>query len=378
MSDDRDAFHSCVDDLREDFRVHDQTVDIVSCWQSFLQHSYPDSLEYFDRFPEDPDTGLTPDFTAHFGEYGLIGEIKRTFPKNKKAFKKEMDQLIKYDQELKLQRNEGGELDTPEEQDILLILFDPSAAFQISKRVQNYLSEGEPPLEGSLVIIDSFYESSSVKSRYVFRAIPGQEMDFQDEALPGGKRLQTKLIDDQESISVYPKHFVDIKAREVLCNDQPPPLYMAVFLWTRVFYDLLSHEQRETWRLENPQKTLEIEVSPEELTARLNQEYLREGAARLQWVRKALEFLESSGLAEEHSSGYTVEYRYLTQLYGHKKHHQEGKDELMVQKECSRALADFYCKEHLSVGEDAKAEGDADTTYQQKLGEPQPERGEVD
>jgi len=49
MSDEREAFHSCVHDLREDFRVHDQTVDIVSCWQSFLQHSFPDSLAYFDR-----------------------------------------------------------------------------------------------------------------------------------------------------------------------------------------------------------------------------------------------------------------------------------------------------------------------------------------
>jgi len=236
--------------------------------------------------------------------------------------------------------------------------------------VQDYLSNHEPALDGNLVIIDSFYEDSSVKSRYVFRAIPGQDMGFRDENLPEEKRLQAKLVEEQESISVYPKHFVDIKAREVLCNDQPPPLYMAVFLWTRVFYDLLSEDQKEIWRLENPQKTLEIQISPDELTEKLNREYLREGAARLQWVRNALAFLESSGLAEETSSGFTIHYRYLTQLYGHKKHHQEGKDELKIQKECSRALSDFYCKEHLSVGEDAKAKGETDTTYQQKLGEP--------
>lgn len=370
MSDEREAFHSCIDNLREAFRVHDQTVDIVSCWQSFLQHSFPEALQYFDRFPEDPETELTPDFTAHFGDYGLIGEIKRTFPKDQTAFEKEMEQLISYDQQMELQCDDQGNRDTPETQDILLVLFDPSAAFEIAKRVQDYLSERDEALTGNLVIIDSFYEDSSVKSRYVFRAIPGQPMGFRDESLPEEKRLQTKVVEEQKSISVYPKHFVDIKAREVLCNDQPPPLYMAVFLWTRVFYDLLSDDQKEIWRLENPQKTLEIEISPEDLTDKLNEDYLREGAARLQWVRKALAFLESAGLATETSSGYTIQYRYLTQLYGHKKHHQEGKEELKIQKECSRLLADYYCKEHLSVGEDAMAERDAATTYQQKLGEP--------
>lgn len=375
MTDNRGAFHSCVTDLRETFRVYDQTVDIVSCWQSFLEYSYPDSLLYFDRFPEDPDTGLTPDFTAHFEDYGLIGEVKRTFPQSQVAFENEMEQLIKYDQTLGLQRDESGNINKPDKQDIFLIVFDPSAAYQISKRIQSYLSERGNPLQGNLILLDSVYDSSSVKSRYIFRVIPDQDAQLQDTSLPDDKRLQTILIEEQEGILVYPKHFVEIKAKEALCNDQPPPLYMAVFLWTKVFYHLLTPEQQEIWRLENPQKTLEIDIDPEELTEILNQNYLREGAVRVRWVRSALEFLASAGLAEETTDGYEVGYRYLTQLQGHRQYIQEGRDELKVQKECGRALADAYCRENLTVGKDATAEGDPDSTVQLKISETSPKDG---
>lgn len=367
MPEEAEAFHSCVDELRKAFREYDQTVDIVSCWQSFINYSFGDDA-YFDRYPEDPDTGLTPDFTINFGSYGIIGEIKRTFPQSKKGLETEIEQLVKYDQTLSLRQSET-QFGTPESQDMLLLLFDPGAAYQITDRIVSYVEENGVDLDGALNVVDASYDSSSVKSRYVFRIVPGQDASFQDETLPREKSLEKILVNDREAIEVYPKHFVETKAKEVLCNDEPPPLYMAVHLWTRIFYDLLTEEQRETWRLQNPQKTMEVDVTPEDLADRLNDWYLEGDAVRVSWVRSALEFLSAAGLAREDGSDYVVEYRYLTQLYGHRQHHQKGKDELKVQKECGRALADFYCREHLGVGEDAVPGGDGPKGIQQKLGE---------
>lgn len=370
MAEEADAFHSCVDKLRKAFREYDQTVDIVSCWESFLKYSFPDSLVHFDRYPEDPDTGLTPDFTANFGDYGIVGEVKRTFPQSEEGLETEMEQVLKYDQPLAFRRGPDDKRNVPSNQDTLLLLFDPGAAFQITDRITSYLKEDGPELEGNLNVVDASYDSTSVKSRYVFRLIPGQGAAFQDGCLPAEKSLQTRLIDERNAVEVYPKHFVEIKAREVLCNDEPPPLYMAVHLWTHVFYELLTEEQKEIWRLQNPQKTMEIEVTPESLTETLNKDFLEAEAVRTTWTRSALEFLSSAGLATKNEESYSVEYRYITQLYGHRQHHQEGKDELKVQKECGRALADFYCKENLGVGDDAIPGPDGEQKgYQQKLGE---------
>lgn len=57
-------------ELLKEFQTYDKTVDIVSCWDAYLNFVYADKFPhfYFDRFPKlDTKEGhVTPDFTAFF------------------------------------------------------------------------------------------------------------------------------------------------------------------------------------------------------------------------------------------------------------------------------------------------------------------------
>lgn len=109
MSTSPDSLSACIDNIYKTFLTYDTAVDIVSCFESFFINSYRNELIYFDRFPTIPPKRLTPDFTVLFDNYGLIFELKKTFPREEKAFEKELNQLLKYDSNLEFKANENGE-----------------------------------------------------------------------------------------------------------------------------------------------------------------------------------------------------------------------------------------------------------------------------
>jgi len=173
----------CIEEQRKQFNVYNQAVDIVSCWECFLDYNYSGVFAdfHFERFPKLPQNAgdpLTPDFTVFFNEdYALIVEIKRTFPTDDDAFESTLDQILKYDQDLNIKRAQGDRA-TPEICDLMVIL-SGSAAPQIGTRINKYLmDDSDYDFDKNLVTLRYQYNSSATLSRYEFQRVTEVNHEF--------------------------------------------------------------------------------------------------------------------------------------------------------------------------------------------------------
>jgi hypothetical protein len=334
---------------RNEFHVYDQAVDVVSCWETALGHIYSDVFNdyYFERFPsipsDDTEDDLTPDFTVFFNdEYGIIGEVKRTFPDNDVAFNKELDQIANYDSDLEIRTGNDDRV-APETCDIILIISGSSAP-QIGTRIKDRLGPARQfQIDRNIVLLRYQYNSDATLSRYEFQRVTQLDHEFRDTSLPDDISLSSLLGEegDYDTMKVYPKHFTPLKARKPLCNDQPPEPYLASILWHKVFPEFLSDEDYRRWRTGSAQKTIEFTQPATEITDTLN-DYMHEGQARRRWVVAALDFLDTANLANRDSGHYKVRFRDLVQDVG--EGFQDGAEMLQQSKELAYMLINRHCK----------------------------------
>lgn len=256
MSDNEGTHTSgCIKNLINDFKTYDQAVDVVSCLESVFKFGYKNWLTYFDRFPYISSSDLTPDFSVLLNKkYGLIFEVKRTFPKDDIGFKKEVEQLLSYDKKLEFKCDRLGRTLIPDTHDIVLII-SATQSNQIFNRLNRLIEENlDFKFENNIIFMEYFYNTSDTEARYVFRKFMGVNREFRDTFLPEKERLEYILGECAGSLECYPRYFMQYKVNQVLCNDKPPELYTAVFLWTKIFYSYLSEEQKKDWARGNPKK----------------------------------------------------------------------------------------------------------------------------
>lgn len=347
------------EELLKEFSVYDKAVDIVSCWESSLNYIYAEEFDrfYFDRFPSlDADQGsLTPDFTVFFDEsYGLIGEIKRTFPDDRKAFLSELEQIANYDDELGLKHAEG-DYTVPETCDIVIII-EGSSAPQIGTRLQRIIQEEEEfDFTKNPVLIRYHFNQDALMSRYEFQRVTQLEFEFQDD-LDAENSLSYILGEEGEyqTLSVYPKHFSSFKVRKPICNDAPPGPYLATFLWHKIFPDYLNKDQYEIWQATNGQKEIPITLSVDDLTEKVNH-YMHNGTLKRVWIRRSLDFLCGADLAKEKGGEeYKIRFMGFVQDVG-EENIQEGSQELDQTRELAHIFIRRFC-ESASEEEEARIE----------------------
>lgn len=366
------------EELLKEFSVYDKAVDIVSCWESSMNYIYTEEFDrfYFDRFPS-LDTGektLTPDFTVFFDEsYGLLGEIKRTFPNDRRAILSELEQIASYDDELAIKHAEDG-YTVPDTCDILIII-EGSSAPQIGTRLQRIITEeNEFDFTSNPVLIRYHFNQDALMSRYEFQRVTQLEFEFQDDDLDVEDSLSDLLGGEGEyqTLRVYPKHFSSFKVRKPICNDAPPGQYLATFLWHKIFPEYLNEDQYEIWQATNGQKEIPVEVSVDELTERVNS-YMHNGTVKQVWIRRALDFLCGADLAEEDDGEYNIRFMGFVQDVG-EENIQEKSQELDQTRELANIFIRRYCE---SVTEEEEArmeeyeaeEEDNDSTEQSGLGD---------
>ena len=121
--DEREKFQNCYNKLMDSFTTYDQNVDVVSCWESIINYGYREEHIFFDRYPCFGENNLTPDFTVLFNEeYGIIFEIKRTFPNDEQGFKSVVKQLMSYDTKSEMRADPNGTMITPKCHDIVIVV----------------------------------------------------------------------------------------------------------------------------------------------------------------------------------------------------------------------------------------------------------------
>lgn len=367
------------EELLKEFSVYDKAVDIVSCWEASMNYIYAEEFDrfYFDRFPS-LDAGektLTPDFTVFFDDsYGLIGEIKRTFPNERKAILSELEQIVNYDDDLGLKHAEGG-YTVPETCDIVIIIGGSSAP-QIGTRLQRIISEEDKfDFTSNPVLIRYHFNQDALRSRYEFQRVTQLEFEFRDNDLDAEDSLSYVLGEEGEyqTLRGYPKHFSPFKVQKPICNDAPPGPYLATFLWHKIFPEYLNDDQYEIWQATNGQKEIPVDVSLDDLTEKVNQ-YMHNGTVRQVWIRRALDFLCGADLAEEEGDDeYSIRFMGFVQDVG-EENIQEGSQELDQTRELANIFIRRYC-ESVTEEEEARMEDyeeeeeDDDSTEQSGLGD---------
>lgn len=349
-------------ELLKKFEVYDKTVDVVSCWEAYLNHVYSDSFPnfHFDRFPT-LDGDLTPDFTAFFDDsYGIIGEIKRTFPNDEKAILSELGQLEKYDRDLGL-KDAQGEYLVPDDCDTLLII-EGSSAPQIGTRLERIIFEDEKvEFETPPVLLRYQYNQDALQSRYEFQRVTQLESEFNDGQLAIDESLSNTIGEegDYGTISCYPKYFNSVKVKRPLCNDPPPGPYIATHLWHKIFPGYLTEEQYEQWRATDGSKELTLDVTVREVTDSMN-DYMKGGTVRPTWIQRGLDFLCGADLAEaDDDKEYSVRYMGLVKDVNISTE-QEEEQHRAEYKELANVLVRRYCEKSETEEEPEISEYDGD------------------
>jgi len=349
------AARECREEQDRKYNTYDQAVDIVSCWEAFLNHSYNQVFEdyYFDRFPSLDADGdeVTPDFAVTVNdEYGLIGEIKRTFPEEETPFRRTLEQLERYDEPDELQCSPSETL-RPNTCDILLLISGTSAP-KIGMRIQRLIDDGDLDLNRNLVVVRYQYNTRDQLSRYEFQRVIPVEDEFRDGALRDEHALSHHMGEeaDYQTLPLYPKYFKREKVKKPICNDKPPEQYLATILWHKIFPQYLTSSDYEQWQSGSAQKTIEIKATPTEITDELNN-YMHDGEARVNWVRDALHFLKDANLAEQLSDEFKIKFRGFVRNVGDS-NDQEGTAELNQLETLGETFIQRYCEYTTSESED--------------------------
>jgi len=338
----------CIQKQLDLLSTYDQNVDVVSCWEYFLDSHYRMSYKtlFFDRFPQIPmpdGKRLMPDFTAFFTEeYAMAFEISRTYPRNQKGLAKEIDQLSKYDEDIPV--FSGKEFVHVSTYDIVLLL-NAVDSTQIAHRISQFLKEESRVFTHNLVIMEYNLTTLDRQSFYYFRKVPTLESTFTN-FFP--EELGFKEIDrNYEKILVKIEDMMEYKVNGVFCNDQPPRAYLAGYIWHRIFYDYLSDRQRQLWRERNPRLTIPIEVHVDDLTAKVKRS-TRQGKIRKGWIKATLEYLTVCGLAEKLlEDSYKVKYRNLYPILEARR-----RDELHLERDLAAYFIERFCKEESGIREE--------------------------
>ncbi|MFB6075510.1 MAG: hypothetical protein ABEK17_00030 [Candidatus Aenigmatarchaeota archaeon] len=373
MSDGKEEGLNIQEDLLKEFDVYDTTVDIVCCWEAFINHSYDGKIDsyYFDRFPhishpEGYDGDLTPDFTICFNqEYAIIGEIKRTFPEEDEHFQNEMEQILTYDNSLQVEMGDGSE-GTPETIDILLLI-EGTDAPQISHRINELREEKIIEFDNNFLMFRYNFNQTSTISRYEFQKVIEASDFFRDDTIPDDVSLSNKFDEERKTAKVYPKHFRDVKFEKPICNDSPPPIYLATILWHKLFANQISNSEYREWQWGSAQKTKLFTVEPYEFTRKVNNRFKEcDGEIRVRWIKEAFNFLCEADLADynHEEETYEIKYRDFNIRIGEEESYQDGLNFRKECKELTYKLSNRYEKKIQEKKE--KPEREAEGEYEEE------------
>ncbi|MCD2204517.1 hypothetical protein [Halobacterium sp. KA-6] len=307
------GFKRCVRSAVREFDRYDRDVDVVTCWEVFLsdQYGYHFRSFNFDRFPNILDERVNPSFTAYFNdEYGIVFETYH-------------DRIAKIDEEVsRLKKLSNCELATdrgrdrrPETLDIALLV-DADEVQTVGHSLKEEIEAGNLDCDSNIILLDFDFIGRNDRPRYRFRRSSILEDNFEDAALPGGRKLSNKLSQqgqEFENIQIPTNEdFSEFKATGMITNKAPSELYLACRLWNGVFIEFLSDDELEAWKTGSSRGGIDKIVEASEIREKINQELIPGANVDDKWVIDALEYLAICGVAEKSGDGeFNIEFKNL-------------------------------------------------------------------
>jgi len=269
------------------FSDYDQTVDVVSCWQSFTEFALRGATFYrFGRFRTDDEKDLTPDFAiaqdAHLGKKAGMGslvcdvkkipdpfadEAEGSSGSSAEIFSKTVESISKYGRTLRYVSDLGPPKVQFVDHDVVLMV--PSEAVDsVYNHLRHNLNKKTFDVGRPLVLVEYVYSQSDRLERYVFRWKQGESNStFSNDV------LRKQMVQKAQPVRIFPAHFIPYKIRHVVCNDDPPEIYLLVFLWIEVFIKFLKEDDFEVWKLSPTNRIIEIQLTPAEIIEKLREDY---------------------------------------------------------------------------------------------------------
>ncbi len=357
----RQSLEECVKNQRNQFNNYDQTVDVVSCWHSFVESVFQEKLDkcWFDRFPE-LENGLTPDFTILFDEeYGIIADVAHSINKEVDVLESKARQLKKYS-EVETLRGKSGLMVKPKRIDTMLIL---NSAFVDSDSQELYelLKEHEDLRpRRPLIIMDYTFSQADSQSLYLFRkSVDPRNGHFCDDHLSDNLRLEEYMGKRRKPLRSPPDKFAVNKAIHLFCNDEPCPIYLAARLWDTVFIGMSTEENMAFWRAGTSTSAVPIVVTEEMLAEKITKEISPGARISERCIGRALKFLEAAGKATFDDNKWTIKYGNLKGMRPKQIGDGDGTYKHTQMREFGILLAELYCKQSLGFEEiEPEEEGD--------------------
>jgi len=146
------------------------------------------------------------------------------------------------------------------------------------------------------------------------------------------------------------EQFSEFKATGVLTNKAPPQLYLACRLWNDVLYHMLDESDRKVWQKGDAKKTIEISVDCDDLTNKLNTDYVPDANIRQNWVYNALEYLAICKVAEQTGSDrFRIKFR---NLRDHRRKYKDVTTAADGMGGLARLLAKKHCENKVEASRD--------------------------
>jgi len=301
------------DELLIQFTNYERSVWVVNAVQGHLAKWYADLLKCFDRYPRLPrkdQAPLTPDFTALLdGPYVLLGETKRALGASDVSLEKCFLQLSSYDGDLTIKSSPNGGYDFKTDEHDILVLINTEYALKETKKLMDRLSEArkDGAFVRNLVVFAVAYDTQQMKDKWILSWVTESEK-LRDNRLPTKRRLSKRHQDEGEAIVIYPDDYLEFQATHHFCNDDPPAIYLAVLLWSRVFFKLIPLGERQAWVEGDCTGILAFETDVG-VVAKAASERLGYTVAKQQ-VRNVVELLRRSGLVKkEDQDAFLVRYK---------------------------------------------------------------------
>lgn len=308
----QDQYERCVEQAFADFRAYDEVVDIVAAWEQFLTDISVTNEFGFQWFPDpissDAFTEQAPTFTASLTpEYSIVADVIQEVASDAQVFRERLAPFTT------AETSDIAHNGTPETVDICLLIADEqaqTARIHLDSFDDAFLRDPHlVPLEFSLIDQDT-------TPKYKFERMSLVGENFRDGSLPDYSQMSAQMSADGglASIQIPVSDFDRHKATGVLCNKQPPSLYLACHMWDRVFYDQLNDSQQIEWQRQDPDQTLTFEVEISSLTDNLNEYYIPNGSVSSSWVNETLEYLCVVETAQKLTdTQYRIDFRNLSE-----------------------------------------------------------------
>jgi len=247
-----------------------------------------------------PNNEITPDLVVQLNEtYGIVGEAKKSFPKNRILWRRNFTQLQKYDDDLKGWKT-SNELIT--NSDIVLLTHN-KIKVEVSDYIQDKVTNHEILFDRKFSAI-SFHRTLETK---IFLTLEKFYGDLSDAVL--NERFRR--------IVGVPLHKIIPLSNIKFYDDKPELPYIMEILWNKIFS---QYPKMEDFMESGGIKIITINVNIDNLTQKLREQFTdyKEGDNRqpelpkARWVKKAMDMLVKLKYAEKvdaEGNNYTVKYK---------------------------------------------------------------------